>query len=119
MAGVLQDRIALVTGGGQGLGQAICQRLAAEGCYVVVVDINEQTAIATAVQIAAASGRRTLGLRADVTDEAQVQAAFERTLQEFGRLDICVSNAGIVTGGAIDETTLAQWQLNVDVLSTG
>lgn len=115
MTNTLLNRIALVTGGGQGLGQAICQRLAAEGCHVVVADINEQTAQETADQIAAATGRRTLAVKVDVTDEAQVQAMFERTLQEFGRLDICVANAGILIAEEITEFPAEKWRAVINV----
>jgi sorbitol-6-phosphate 2-dehydrogenase len=115
MAGVLQDKIALVTGGGQGLGQAICRRLAAEGCHVVVADINEQTAQATAAQIATESGRRTLGVKVDVTDEAQVKALYDRTMQEFGRLDICVSNAGILIAEEVTEFPAEKWRAVMNV----
>jgi NAD(P)-dependent dehydrogenase (short-subunit alcohol dehydrogenase family) len=92
---ILQDRIALVTGGAQGLGAAICQRLAHEGAHVVVADIKLEQAAATAEVVAASTGRRTLALAVNVTDEAQVQGMVERR-RHFGRLDLLVANAGIV-----------------------
>jgi sorbitol-6-phosphate 2-dehydrogenase len=104
-----------VTGGGQGLGQAICQRLAREGCHVVVADIKEELAQATAAQIAAETGRRTLAIKVDVTDEAQVQAMVERTVAEFGRLDIVVSNAGILIAEEISEFPAEKWRAVMNV----
>jgi sorbitol-6-phosphate 2-dehydrogenase len=110
MARQLEDRIALVTGGGQGLGRAICRRLAGEGAHVVVADINEETARTTAEQIMGQTDRRALGLRVDVTDEAQVSGAVDRTAQEFGRLDIAVSNAGILIAEAVTEFPAEKWR---------
>ena len=119
MSGVLQDKIALVTGGGQGLGQAICRRLALEGAHVVVADLNEETATATAADIAAVAGRQTLGLRVDVTDEAQVEAMVEAILKKFGRLDIAVANAGILIAGEISEFPVDQWRAVIEVNLVG
>ncbi len=106
----LVDRIALVTGGAQGLGAAISLRLAQEGCHVAVADINEAQAAATAAQIAEQTGRRTIAIRMDVTDEEQVSAGIDRTVQEFGRLDICVSNAGILIAEAVEEFPAEKWK---------
>ncbi len=115
----LLDQIAVVTGGAQGLGAAIVRRLADEGAHVVVADLNLAGAEATAAAVAAATGRRTLALAADVTDEAQVAALFERTVAEFGRLDIVVANAGIVISGPVEEFDLARWRKVLDVNLTG
>lgn len=115
----LQDQIAIVTGGGQGLGQAICQRLAAEGAHVVVADLNEATATATAADIAATSGRQALALKADVTDEAQMALLVDKTLEQFGRLDIAVANAGIVIAGEVAEFPVDKWRLVIDVNLVG
>jgi sorbitol-6-phosphate 2-dehydrogenase len=112
---ILQDRIAIVTGGGQGLGQAICQRLAAEGTHVAVADLNEETATATARDIAAAGDRRTLAIKVDVTDEAQVAAMVDKTVAEFGRLDIVVSNAGVLMAEEITEFPAEKWRLVMNV----
>jgi sorbitol-6-phosphate 2-dehydrogenase len=86
----LQDKIALVTGGAQGLGAALCERLVREGTHVVVADLNLEGAQQTAAAIAAQTGRRTLAVKVDVTDEAQVAAMVDYTVAEFGRLDIVV-----------------------------
>jgi len=111
----LQDRIALVTGGAQGLGKAICARLAENGCHVVVADLNEPKAVETAQSISNATGRRALAIKVDVTNEAQVQAMVERCLQEFGRLDILVSNAGILIAEEITEFPAEKWRAVMNV----
>lgn len=115
MAKLLQNRVALVTGGGQGLGQAICRRLAGEGAHVVVADLNEETALATAAGIAASTNRQTLAVKVDVTNEAQVEAMVAQTLERFGRLDIAVSNAGILFAEEITEFPAEKWRAVVDV----
>jgi sorbitol-6-phosphate 2-dehydrogenase len=112
MEKLLQDRIALVTGGAQGLGQAICWRLAQEGCHVAVADLNEEKAIQTS---AAIKDRRSIAIKVDVTDEAQVSTMVERTVQEFGRLDILVANAGILIAEEITEFPAEKWRAVMNV----
>jgi sorbitol-6-phosphate 2-dehydrogenase len=126
---LLQDKIAIVTGGGQGLGQAISWRLAREGCHVVVADLNETTAVETAAAIDDGRGPRPAGvppggtgasqgglaLKVDVTDEVQVVAMVERAVQEFGRLDILVANAGILIAEEATEFPAAKWQAVINV----
>jgi len=112
MSKLLEDRIALVTGGGQGLGQAICLRLAQEGCHVAVADINESAAVETA---AAIESRRTVAIHSDVTDETQVAAMMDRVVAEFGRLDLLVSNAGILISGEISEFPAEKWRAVMNV----
>ena len=77
---LLQDKVALVTGGGQGLGQAISMRLANEGAHVVVADLNEEGAKATAAQISANTDRQALAIKVDVTDEVQVETLVKRLI---------------------------------------
>lgn len=115
----LLDRIALVTGGAQGLGRALCLRLAQEGAHVVVADLNGEQAEVTAQEIAAASGRRTLAVTVDVSDEDQVEAMVQRTVDEFGRLDILVANAGILFAGPVEEFPADRWRKVIDVNLVG
>ena len=115
----LLDRIAIVTGGAQGLGAAIVRRLADEGAHVVVADLQAATAKRTADEVAAATGRRTLALAVDVTDEEQVAALVDRTVERFGRLDILVANAGIVISGPIEEFDYSRWRKVIDVNLNG
>ena len=117
----LQDKVALVTGGGQGLGQAICWRLAREGCSVVVADLNEEAAIETAADITqylrdeVEGERRAIALKVDVTDEDQVAAMVDRVVAEFGCLDILVSNAGILIAEEISEFPAEKWRAVMNV----
>lgn len=119
MSKPLQNRVALVTGGGQGLGRAICQRLAGEGCHVVVADLNEEAAVNTATNIAGSTDRQTLAVKVDVTDEAQVAAMVEQTEAKFGRLDIAVANAGILIAGEITEFPADKWRAVIEVNLAG
>lgn len=114
MEKLLQDRIALVTGGAQGLGQAICIRLAQEGCHVVVADLNEDKAKETA-EIIRGMGKHSLAVKVDVTKEDQVSAMVDRAVQEFGRLDILVANAGILIAEEISEFPAEKWLAVINV----
>jgi 3-oxoacyl-[acyl-carrier protein] reductase len=89
----LQDRIALVTGGGSGIGRAIALRFAEEGARVVVNDVRKDAA----EQVAGTAGDRGLAIQADVSDSAQVRAMFEEVERAMGGLDILVNNAGVAT----------------------
>lgn len=88
--GKLDNRIAIVTGAGQGIGAAIATKLAAEGATVVATDINEETAKATA----AALGHGAVGILTDVADRESVGAMVDRVVSELGRVDVLVNNAG-------------------------
>jgi sorbitol-6-phosphate 2-dehydrogenase len=111
----LQDQVAIVTGGGQGLGEAICYRLAGEGAHVVVADVNIETAEYTAAAIRERTGRQALAIPVNVTDEVQVEAMVQRTVDEFGRLDILVSNAGVLRSGPVEEFDAESWRLVMNV----
>jgi sorbitol-6-phosphate 2-dehydrogenase len=118
---ILKDRIALVTGGAQGLGEAICHRMAREGAHVVVADLNLEGAegVATDIVSRAQTGQRAIAVRVDVTDETQVAAMVGRVVEEFGRLDILVSNAGILLAEPIDAFPADKWRAVVDVNLVG
>jgi sorbitol-6-phosphate 2-dehydrogenase len=119
MGRVLEDKIAIVTGGAQGLGAAICQRLAREGAHVVVADLNLQGAQETAAEIADQTRRQVIAVKVDVTDEAQVEAMVQRAVDQFGRLDILVSNAGILIAEAVDEFPAEKWRAVIEVNLVG
>ena len=119
MNGYLNEKIAIVTGGAQGLGRAITKRLAREGCDVVVADIKDD-ALQDAVEvIASETGRHIVGLRTDVTREADVETLFDRTQREFGRIDIVVSNAAILIAEPIIEADAAKWHAVMEVSMFG
>lgn len=108
----LQNRIAVVTGAAQGIGNAIAQRLAAEGAHVAIVDIDGATAARAAAQI----GSGTLAVEADVSREEEVDRAFSKVIEEFGRLDILVNNAGIVgSDSPVHDLLLDDWERVLDI----
>ncbi len=106
----LQGRVAIVTGGGQGLGEAICIRLAKEGCKVVVADMNGEAAAKVATSLPDA-----LAVTVDVTDEEQVAAMTAQTVAKYGRLDIMVPNAGILIAEPIEDADVNKWRKVIEV----
>jgi len=110
-------RIALVTGAASGIGKAIATRLAAEGACVVIADLDQEKAQAAASEIG--NSDVALGLAANVTDEAAVQAAIDAALLAFGGLDLVVNNAGLSLSKPLLETTVADWDLQHDVMAKG
>ena len=119
MKKTLEDRIAVVTGGAQGLGAAICLRLAQEGAHVVVADLNLEGAEETATSIITQTGQKAIAAQVDVTDEGQVKEMVDRAVREFGRLDILVSNAGVLAAQPIDEFSAERWRLVIEVNLVG
>jgi sorbitol-6-phosphate 2-dehydrogenase len=119
MGKTLQDRVAIVTGGAQGLGEAICRRLVREGAHVVVADLNLAGAERVTAEIAAQTGQRAVAAGVDVTAEDQVAAMVDRAVDEFGRLDVLVSNAGILVAGPVDEFPAGKWRAVIDVNLVG
>ncbi|GAB6007392.1 bifunctional aldolase/short-chain dehydrogenase [Geobacillus vulcani] len=113
-------KVALVTGGAGGIGSETCRRLAAEGAHVVVADLNIEGAEKVAAEINGAYGEgRALAVRMDVTNEDDVKRAFAEAALAYGGVDIVVNNAGLATSSPFDETTLQEWNLNINVLGTG
>ena len=111
----LSDKVAIVTGGAQGLGQAISQRLAREGCAVVIADLNEKGVADAAASIAKETGRRVVGMRTDVTQEPDVKSLFDRAVREFGRVDIVVANAAILIAEPIADADAEKWRAVMNV----
>jgi NAD(P)-dependent dehydrogenase (short-subunit alcohol dehydrogenase family) len=115
----LAGRVAIVTGGGRGLGRAIALRLAAEGAAVAVTGTGREPLDATAREIVSAGGR-SLAVVADVAREPEVVRMVEATLREFGRLDILVNNAGIAGPTApVSEIRCEDWERTLAVNLTG
>lgn len=113
-------KVAFVTGGAGGIGSETCRLLASEGAHVVLADLNLEGAEKIAAEINELYGEeRALAVKMDVTSEQAVQEAYKKTALTFGGVDIIVNNAGLATSSPFDETTLQEWNLNMNVLGTG
>jgi len=106
----LSGRAAVVTGGSKGLGQAMAAGLASAGADLLLTSRHESEGRAAAAEIAQDFGRRAVAMQADVTLPADCQAVAQRALDEFGRIDILINNAGINIRGPIDGLTYEQFQ---------
>ena len=116
----LAGRVALITGGAGGIGLATARRLASEGACVVICDIDQAALAEADAGLAKAFGRDAVAsLPVDVTREETVIHLFKEAAVAFGGLDILVSNAGIASSAPVEDTSLALWQRNMDILSTG
>jgi rhamnulose-1-phosphate aldolase/alcohol dehydrogenase len=113
----LATRIALVTGGGSGIGRAIAHRLAAEGACVVVADRDAGSAEKVAAEIG--SSDVAVPVTVDVTDEAGIAAAFAAAVRAFGGVDLVVNNAGLSISKPLAETTVADWDVQHQVMARG
>ena len=113
-------KVAFITGGAGGIGSATARRLVAEGAHVVLADLNLEGAEKVAVEINEQyKEQRAVAVQMDVTSEEQVQAAFAKAAVTFGGVDSIVNNAGLATSSPFDETSLKEWNLNMNVLGTG
>lgn len=118
MEQLLEGKVVLVTGGGQGLGEAICRVLAGAGAAVVVSDIQEEKAAAVARSIQSEQGKA-ISLRLDVSDPAQAEQVVRQTVERCGRLDVLVNNAGIDVTVPIEELSVGDWSRIVAVNLSG
>jgi NAD(P)-dependent dehydrogenase (short-subunit alcohol dehydrogenase family) len=114
----LQDKVAIVTGGGSGIGKGIAQAFAGEGCAVVLAGRTVPRLEAAAAEIREI-GVEALAVPTDVTDEAQVVALFRATMERFGRLDLLVNSSGAFDGGPIEELSLEAWNNVIGACLTG
>ncbi len=111
-------RVAIVTGGGQGIGRAIVFKLAAAGCHTVVADVNLETATKTAEE-AAEYGPATLPVAVDVSNAASVQQMVDAAVEKFGRVDHLVNNAGITRDNLLMRMDDAAWDKVIAINLTG
>ena len=105
----LEGKVAFITGAASGIGKEIALEFAREGAKIIIADLNQQGADDTASEIEKA-GSNAIGIAVDVTDEAQVEAAVQTALKEFGNVDILISNAGIQIVHPIEEFSFSDWK---------
>jgi meso-butanediol dehydrogenase/(S,S)-butanediol dehydrogenase/diacetyl reductase len=110
----LEGKVALVTGGARGIGQAIAQRFADEGASVAVLALHAESASGAASELVA-RGAAAVGIGGDVSSEDDVRRAVEETVAAFGRLDVMVNNAGAIAIGPVVETSTDTWDRIVAV----
>ncbi len=112
-----ENAVAIVTGGGMGLGEALCEELGRRGSTVVVADIDGDAARQVAGRLGQ-SGASALAVQVDVADEVEVGKLIESTVAEYGRVDYMINNAGIAIGGDSRDLSMQQWRrvLDVDLL---
>jgi rhamnulose-1-phosphate aldolase/alcohol dehydrogenase len=116
----LAGRVALITGGAGGIGSATAERYLKEGACVILADIDDASLSKTADNLIERYSADVVSHQSmDVTDEAAVQDAYKSASVEFGGVDILVSNAGIASSAPVEETSLAMWNKNMEILSTG
>lgn len=113
----LAGRVALVTGGGSGIGKAIAHRLSAEGACVVVADLNAGNAAAVAEELGGPD--KAVAVTVDVTSEEQIARAFDAGVLAFGGVDLVVNNAGISISKPLLETSARDWDLQHDIMARG
>jgi len=111
----LSGKSAIVTGAGQGLGEAIALRLAAEGCDVILGDIVFENAQKAAEKIHKSTGRKAIEFSVDVTNDKQVAEMVKLAVKEFGKLDIMVSNAGILKAAEVTAFSTQDWRKVIEV----
>ena len=114
----LKGQTAVVTGGGQGLGKVFCHAFADAGADIVVAEINEETGPETIKEIER-KGRKALFIRTDITDSDHVVGMVKQTIDEFGKIDILMNNAGIVDWGEAESVKKDDWLKVMDVNVNG
>jgi len=115
MSKKLAGKIALITGGSRGIGAAIAKRLAADGANVAITYARDADAAASVVNEIERAGRKAIAIQADATDASAVEAAVEKTVATFGRLDVLVNNAGTALPKTFEKTTLEELDRLIDI----
>jgi 3-oxoacyl-[acyl-carrier protein] reductase len=111
----LTEKVALITGGSRGIGAAIAKRLAADGASVAITYAKDASAASAVVQAIERDGGKAIAIQADATNARAVEAAVEKTIATFGRLDVLVNNAGTAIPKTFEETTLEEMDRVIDI----
>ena len=114
----LDQKVAIVTGAGRGIGRKIAHRLSEEGAQVTVADLDKENAETVSEEIRGRGGKA-ISAGVDIRDETHIESMIEKTLESFGSLEILVNNAGVAINRAFMETTRSEWQQVLDVNLTG
>lgn len=115
----LQNKVALVTGGSRGIGRAVALAFAREGADVAITGVSDRAALAQVEREIAAVGKRVLALQADVSQKAEVEQMVRAVVDQWGRLDVLVNNAGVIHPTRLEEIDEAQWSATLAVHLTG
>ena len=115
----MADKVAIITGGSRGLGKEMATALAEAGANVIVCSRDADRVASVAKHLSATCGQDCRGYTCDVTDEEQVQVLVARVIEEFGKVDVLINNAGINIRGSIEELSLEEWQRVQDTNVTG
>ena len=111
----LDGKKGFVTGGARGIGKCTATGFAEAGADVAIVDLDYETAVKTATELAEKTGRKVIAIKCDVTNEEDVKRMVDEVVEKLGGLDFCHANAGICINAPADEMTYAQWLKNMDV----
>ena len=111
----LADRVALVTGGSRGIGKAVVSLLASFGTHVAVNYVRDEAAATTTAEMARASGVKALAIQADVSQLVEAERLVQQTVEEFGRIDFLICNAGIWEGGAVESLSEERWDKTLEI----
>ncbi len=114
-----KGQVAVITGGAQGLGEAFARRLASEGADIVLIDLQQNKCEQTTTDLRERFSVRSKGIGISVADHDAMLALVPRIVEEFGRIDIWINNAGIYRGTPTDTLTMAEWELMLNVNYTG
>ena len=114
----LKDRVAVITGGADGIGRATAMRFAQEGAVVVIWDMNEEKGKQTVAEINAAGGKASF-LKVNTSNFAEVDAASKKVVEQYGKYEILINNAGITRDSTLKKMTPELWQQVIDVNLTG
>jgi NAD(P)-dependent dehydrogenase (short-subunit alcohol dehydrogenase family) len=115
----MENQVVIITGGSRGIGYGIGQRFALQGATLVIADVDLTAAQRAAEELNEAGAVKSIGIRCDITDRAQVDAMVEQAVKTFGRIDVLVNNAGICPFVDVMEMTPEIWQRTLDVNLTG
>jgi NAD(P)-dependent dehydrogenase (short-subunit alcohol dehydrogenase family) len=118
----LHDKVAIITGGSRGIGRAVAVAFVREGAKVAIAGVSDQPALAEVAReivTMGKTGQEALALRADVSQQAEVEHLVQQALDRWGRIDILVNNAGIIHPSKLEEISAAQWSATLAVHLTG